>query len=96
MKALAVVLYLLGVYGMCKVLEFCGRTPSPSLRDDAAYYRRVIEAAGLRYVGIQEGLSYSLVLFDAPSGSTLAVKASEFTLSKVQERLAEHEEEWKR
>ena len=93
------VVYFFGVALVCKILDHCGRkTPKPvdTRAELEAYYRRGVEVAGGQYVGIQEGGMFNLVLFNAPTGSTLAVKEKDFSVQRVQERLTEHEEEWKR
>jgi len=64
--------------------------------DVGDYYRRAVEVAGGQYVGVQEveGMD-SLVLFNSPkTGSTLAVKESNFTSVAVQNRIEQHESEW--
>ena len=51
--------------------------------------KHIIEAEGIRFVGIQkdeDNIPY-LVLFDNPLGSTLAVKYNEFSIEKVKERI---------
>jgi hypothetical protein len=93
------VVYLFGVALVCKILDHCGRkTPKPvgTRAELEAYYRRGVEVAGGQYVGIQEceGLD-SLILFNSPkTGSTLAVKESNFTSVAVQNRIEQHESEW--
>lgn len=89
----AAVVYLFGVAAVCKFMDICKKpTPKPDLN---AYYRRAVEVAGGQYVGIQEGGTFNLVLFNSPkTGSTLAVKEKDFTAVAVQNRLEQHEQEW--
>ena len=61
-----------------------------------AYIKAQVERSGAKYVGIQEceGREYDLVLFNAPSGSTLAVKSNVTDLATaVLKRLQLHVEE---
>lgn len=55
--------------------------------------KKAVEAGGGVWVGIQEDASmpYKLVLFNAPSGSTLALKTSEVTADRVREKIQWHE-----
>jgi hypothetical protein len=93
--ALMVVLYLWVVLYVSKVLQYCGRE-TPAVDMDA-YYRRAVTVAGGVYVGIQEcdDPSLNCVLFNHPhTGSTLAVKESDFTAVAVENKLNAHEAQW--
>ena len=61
-----------------------------------AYIKAQVERSGAKYVGIQEceGWAYDLVLFNAPSGSTLSVKSNVNDLAgEVLRRLQLHAED---
>jgi hypothetical protein len=112
--ATVAVLYLLGVAGVCFILDaFRNKnvpkpTPKPEPQPtvvllDGAWqvvpqtkYRETVRIAGGTYVGIQhgyqEGAADNLVLFNSPkTGSTLAVRESDFCYIAVVKRLEEHE-----
>jgi hypothetical protein len=60
------------------------------------YLKQQVEKAGAKYVGIQEceGCVYDLVLFNAPSNSTLAVKSNVNDLGDaVGKRLDAHKQQ---
>ena len=90
----------LAVYAIAyAMMRISGRsTPTPDIpyycvRED--YYRRACVVAGCRYVGIQEGGMFNLVLFNSPrTGSTLALKEDEFSATAVRERIKTHEAKW--
>jgi hypothetical protein len=86
--------YFLFVVLLARLLKRTHETQSFS--DIGEYYRRAVEAAGGEYVGIQECEGReSLILFNSPkTGSTLAVKESNFTSVAVQNRIEQHEAEW--
>jgi hypothetical protein len=58
------------------------------------YLKEQVEDAKAKYVGIQEceGMPYDLVLFNSPTGSTLAIKSNvDDVRDAVAKRLAAHE-----
>jgi hypothetical protein len=66
--------------------------------DDAyeKYLTEQVTLGGGKYVGVQEceGWVYDLILFNAPSGSTLAVKSNVgYIPARVRMRLAQHAED---
>jgi hypothetical protein len=67
-------------------------------QDQVASAKACVEEGGGKWVGIQEceGQLYDLVLFNATSGSTLALKTTEITPELVRERLQAHDEECRR
>ena len=52
-----------------------------------AALRTAVEQGGGKFVGIQEGLSTDLVLFNDEAGSTLALKVSEVTPTRVFDKI---------
>jgi len=67
-------------------------------QDTLASAKACVEEGGGVWVGIQEceGELYDLVLFNAPSGSTLAVKTTVITPEAVRDRLRAHAKECRR
>ena len=54
--------------------------------------KKAVEDGGGVWVGIQEGMPGDwYALFNAPSGSTLAIKTSEITAQAVRDTIAQHE-----
>jgi hypothetical protein len=114
--ATVAVLYLLGVAGVCFILDaFRNKnvpkpTPKPESQPtvvllDGAWqvvpqtkYPETVRIAGGTYVGIQEvDGADNLVLFNSPkTGSTLAVRESDFCYIAVVKRLEAHEAQWSR
>lgn len=62
------------------------------------YFRNIVKDGGGKWVGIQEveGADYDLVMFNAPSGSTLALRSDEITTGKVIARIEKHQRKWAR
>lgn len=83
-------------------------TPEPSsiqpktFTHDTAWYERACYAGNATYRGVQEvegedegeDRSKDLVLFNAQSGSTLALEAGRFTVKNVYYRVQRHMNEW--
>jgi len=66
---------------------------------ERAYFKNIVSEGGGVYVGIQncDPLPYDLLLFNANTGSTLAVRTDTTNLpAAISKRLAEHEAQWKR
>jgi hypothetical protein len=65
---------------------------------DTEWYARACYAGNALYRGVQEvegdDRSQDLVLFNAPSGSTLALRAKEFSAMAVLNRVTKHQEDW--
>ena len=61
--------------------------PTPESSESLA--RLAVKNGGGQWVGIQEaeGMPYDLVLFNASTGSTLALKTTEITAERVREKL---------
>ncbi len=59
-------------------------------------YRAICEQAGAVYAGMQEGLGYSLILFNSKvTGTTLGLKDTELTIAAVEAKLRESNAKWK-
>src|SRR5208283_5236888 len=86
------------LYALAVVLigKFCGLTSTPDVASSESLARLAVKDGGGVWVGIQEceGMSYSLTLFNAPSGSTLALKTSDCSKVRVQQRIQEHMTSW--
>jgi len=86
------------LYALAVVLigKFCGLTSTPDVASSESLARLAVTDGGGVWVGIQEceGMSYSLTLFNAPSGSTLALKTSDCSKVRVQQRIQEHMTSW--
>ena len=60
--------------------------------------KRTVVAGGGKWVGIQHGLTEEIppfVLFNSPSGTTLAIPVNEITAEKVHAKLLESEKQFK-
>lgn len=96
------IVYIVGsiIYALAVAFtgRFCGWTskPIPTVNTSESLARLAVADGGGKYVGIQEceGVDYGLVLFNAPSGSTLAVKTTECTSEKIKQRIQEHQQLW--
>lgn len=81
---------------VCMLLK-AGAKETPQQRDEK-YYRRAVEIAGGVYVGIQKcDIDHSLdcVLFNSQkTGSTLAIKVSNFSAVGVENRIEKHNHDW--
>ena len=105
MKIVLAVAYVWVLAFVCLFMAICKKfAPKPKpvetkpFTHDEAWYERACYAANGKYVGVQEvegdDRSKDLVLFNAQSGSTLALEAGRFTSQNVWHRIERHMGEW--
>jgi len=73
----------------------------PQIIPEAEKFAKIAEQSGIKFRGLQEGYTKKSgevvegkVFFDAPSGSTLSLKASEFTPEAAKVKIDAHMKEW--
>ena len=96
MKTFCVIGSILYALFVVFVAKFCTQSNGPYVASSESLARLAVKDGGGVWVGIQEceGMSYSLTLFNAPSGSTLALKTSDCSKVRVQQRIQEHMTSW--
>ena len=77
----------------CTAKWLCQTSVPPTPESSESLARLAVKNGGGQWVGIQEaeGMPYDLVLFNASTGSTLALKTTEITAERVREKLVAHE-----
>ena len=97
MKTVCIVGSILYALFVAFVSKFCKQSNMPDVASSESLARLAVKDGGGQWVGIQkaEGMPYDLVLFNASTGSTLALKTTEITAERVREKLVVHEELWK-